>query len=124
MSPAAATARSARRTTETAMTDQQDERVSVTNRLRAAGADAQLIAQLNGFSLTTAEITYRMPDARRVLQTFLWQEYDQAPRFPKLGAFLGFWERELDGPIHSVRVASSQLLRPLTVDAAREFTLH
>lgn len=96
----------------------------VARRFAAARADAQFVAQLNGHSLTTAEITYRLPDARRLLQTFLWQDYDAAPTFPKLEAFLGFWEREIEGPIHSVRVASAQLLRPLDVSAAREITIH
>ena len=86
--------------------------------------DADLLKQINGYSLTTAEITYRMPDARTVLQTFLWQEYDLAPRFPKLEGFLDFWERELDGPIHSVRIASAQLLRPLELRAATDLTIH
>ncbi len=86
--------------------------------------DADLLKQINGYSLTTAEITYRMPDARTVLQTFLWQEYDLAPRFPKLEGFLDFWERELDGPIHSVRIASAQLLRPLELRAATDLTVH
>lgn len=87
-------------------------------------ADADFIKQINGYSLTTAEITYRLPDAQKLLQTFLWQEYDLAPRFPKLGGFLEFWERELDGPIHSVRVASAQLLRPLELRSAAELTIH
>lgn len=87
-------------------------------------ADTQFVRQLNGFSLTTAEILYHMPDARSILQSFVWQEYDQAPRFPKLEKFLNFWERELDGPIHSVRVASAQLLRPLELTSAQELTIH
>ena len=42
--------------------------------------------QLKGWSLTTAEIIYRMPDHRSLLQSYIWQEYDQAPRFPKIGS--------------------------------------
>lgn len=87
-------------------------------------ADPQFLAQLDGYSLTTAEILYRMPDAQSILQTFVWQDYDLAPRFPKLEKFLTFWERELDGPIHSVRVAHAQLLRPLEVGSATELTIH
>lgn len=86
--------------------------------------DAHFLAQLEGMSLTTAEITYRMPDARSLLQTFLWQEYDAAPRFPKLEKFLDFWDREIDGPIHSVRVASARLLRPLEIRSAVEMAVH
>lgn len=87
-------------------------------------ADADLLAQLEGLCLTTAEITYRMPDHRALLQTFLWQEYDAAPRFPKLERFLAFWDREIEGPIHSVRVASARLLRPLEIRSAVEMSVH
>lgn len=68
--------------------------------------------QLDGFSLATAEITYRMPDANSLLQTYLWQDYDMAPDFPVLRKFLDFWARELDGPLHSVRVAHCGLIGP------------
>ena len=75
-------------------------------------ADPEFIRQLEGYSLTTAEITYRLPDAQSLLQTYLWQDYDMAPRFPVLKKFLEFWERELDGPLHSVKVASAELIKP------------
>ena len=68
--------------------------------------------QLDGYSLATAEITYHMPDAHGLLQIFIWQQLDLAPQFPKLREFLDFWERELDGPLHSVRVAHSALIKP------------
>jgi len=67
---------------------------------------------LSGHGLTTAEITYRMPDFRHVLQTFVWQDYDLGPKFPKLRGFLEFWEEKLDGPLHSVRYCHQQLIRP------------
>ncbi len=66
---------------------------------------------MQGQGLTTAEITYRMPDFRSVLQTFVWQDYDLAPRFPKLSEFLEFWRAELDGPLHSVRYSHQKLIR-------------
>jgi uncharacterized protein Usg len=37
---------------------------------------------LEGFSLTTAEILYRLPDHPRLLQSYIWQDYDLAPSFP------------------------------------------
>ncbi len=73
---------------------------------------ATLKTQLDGFRLTTAEITYHLPDRPTLLQTYLWQEYDLAPRFPRLREFLAFWEENLDGPLHSVRLASAKLLTP------------
>ena len=73
---------------------------------------ATLKTQLDGYRLTTAEITYHLPDWPTLLQTYLWQEYDLAPRFPRLREFLAFWEENLDGPLHSVRLASAELPMP------------
>ena len=88
-------------------------------------ADPEFVRQLEGYSLTTAEITYRLPDAQSLLQTYLWQDYDMAPRFPVLKKFLDFWERELDGPLHSVKIASSELIKPAEFRIAGHFaTIH
>jgi uncharacterized protein Usg len=65
---------------------------------------------IGGYGLTTANILYRMPDHPAVLQTYVWQDFDVAPLFPELRQFLDFWKRELDGALHSVRVAHRQLL--------------
>ena len=87
--------------------------------------DQDFRRQLDGYSLATAEITYHMPDARTLLQTFVWQEYDMAPEFPELHKFLDFWTRELDGPLHSVRVAHSALIKPAEFRLVdHELTLH
>ena len=86
---------------------------------------SELEMKLAGYSLATAEILYRMPDAQAVLQTFLWQDYDMAPKFPRLRRFLAFWERELDGPIHSVRLTHTALVSPREFRyGARELVLH
>ncbi len=71
-----------------------------------------LIHQLKGYRLTTAEITYRLPDHPALLQEYIWQELDIAPKYPVLKKFLDFWEAKLDGPLHSVRVASCELIKP------------
>lgn len=68
--------------------------------------------QLRGYRLTTAEITYHLPDAPRLLQTFLWQHLDMAPKYPRLARFLDFWEAEIEGRIHSVRVGASEIVKP------------
>jgi len=68
--------------------------------------------QLQGYGLTTAHILYRRPDHPWLLQTYIWQEYDLCPEFPVLQGFLGFWQKQLDGALHSVMVAHSKLLRP------------
>lgn len=62
--------------------------------------------QLAGFSLTTAEILYRLPDHPAILQSYVWQDYDQAPDYPVLETFLEFWRRQIDGKLHSVNVTS------------------
>jgi uncharacterized protein Usg len=81
--------------------------------------------QLDGYGLTTATILYHMPDHKHVLQTYVWQEYDLAPRFPVLLQFLDFWKRELEGPLHSVTVAHSRLIKPAEIKAVDGvLTLH
>ena len=75
----------------------------------------QLERQLQGWSLTTAEIMYHMPDHRALLQTFIWQDYDLAPRFPRLIKLLDFWSRNLDGPLASVRVAHRAIVGPTEI---------
>lgn len=83
------------------------------------------LRQIGGYGLTTAEILYGMPDHPRVLQSFLWQQYDLAPKFPFLTKFLEFWRRELDGPLHSIRVAHSGLIKPAEFRAVNGvMTLH
>jgi len=81
-------------------------------RERTAADTRNLRRQVAGYRLTTAEIVYRMPDHPTVLQTFGWQKLDLPPRFPELKKFLAFWEKNLDGPLHSVRVGHVEVLSP------------
>ena len=71
-----------------------------------------LAMQLRDYRLTTAEILYHLPDHPGLLQTYVWQELDLAPSFPALKKFLAFWTRELDGKLHSIRVANAPCLQP------------
>ena len=80
-----------------------------------ATTDRDFGAQLAGFSLTTAEILYRLPDYPALLQSFIWQEYDVHPRFPRLKGFLDFWTRNLDGRLFRVTVAHNKLITPAEV---------
>lgn len=73
---------------------------------------SDLALQLKDYRLTTAQILYHLPDHPGLLQTYLWQEYDLAPDFPALHKFLDFWRRSLEGRLHSVQIASSQLIGP------------
>lgn len=86
---------------------------------------ANLILQLQDYRLTTAEILYHFPDHPKLLQTFLWQEYDLAPEFPELRRFLHFWTREIEGKLHSVRIGSKKLITPEEIGMYRlEYTLN
>lgn len=67
---------------------------------------------IKDYRLTTAEILYHLPDHPVFLQSYIWQELDMAPAFPILKRFLNFWERELDGKLHSVKVTSCELIKP------------
>ncbi|MCP4923992.1 MAG: Usg family protein [bacterium] len=74
--------------------------------------DKEFDLQLQGYQLTTAEILYHMPDHPTLLQAYLWQELDIVPNFPELQKFLDFWEGHLDGKLHSVKVASKDIISP------------
>lgn len=81
--------------------------------------------QVNGYGLTTAEILYRRPDHPWLLQTYVWQHYDLCPDFPELQGFLDFWQKSLDGILHSVTVAHARLIRPAEIRAVDGiFRLH
>lgn len=73
--------------------------------------------QLRGYGLTTANILYRRPDHPWLLQTYVWQNYDLCPDFPALHSFLQFWQKSLEGMLHSVTVAHSHLIKPAEIKA-------
>lgn len=81
--------------------------------------------QAAGYRLTTAQILYHLPDHPALLQEFIWQHLDIAPDFPTLKNFLAFWEREIDGRLHSVKIAAAKLVTPAELRAADGmFVLH
>lgn len=71
----------------------------------ADSGDRRLITRRR---LTTAEILYHMPDHPGLLQVFVWQCMDRAPNYPRLTRFLDYWCRNLDGVLHTVRVAQAR----------------
>lgn len=73
---------------------------------------SELELQLRDYRLTTAEIVYHMPDHPSLLQTFVWQTYDVAPRYPRVHRFLAYWEASIEGRLHSVNIASARLVKP------------
>jgi len=87
--------------------------------------EPEFASLLKGYSLTTAEILYRLPDHPALLQSYIWQDYDLHPRFPKLTGFLDFWEAKLEGKLFKVTVAHSKLLAPAEVRlVGSEFKVH
>jgi uncharacterized protein Usg len=86
---------------------------------------SSLQQRLAGYRLTTAEILYHLPDHPRMLQAFIWQDLDIAPRFPVLNKFLHFWEHEIDGKLHSIRVAARGLISDAELKlVGSEYELH
>ncbi|WP_300585737.1 aspartate-semialdehyde dehydrogenase [Marivita sp.] len=80
---------------------------------------------LRGYGLTTAQLFYRMPDYKNVLNTFVWQEYDLAPDHPKLFEFIEFWQDTIEGPLHSVQYTHRKLLASGEwQQIVGEFTVH
>ena len=81
--------------------------------------------QVDGYGLTTAEILYRRPDHPWLLQTYVWQNYDLCPDFPELNGFLHFWQKSIEGVLHSITVAHTRLIRPTEIKAVDGvFRLH
>lgn len=68
---------------------------------------------LLGHQLLTAEITYRMPDHPSLVQEFIWQNYDIAPKFPRLTRFLDYWQINIEGKLVKVRIAVRGLISPV-----------
>jgi uncharacterized protein Usg len=85
---------------------------------------ANLSVQLKDYRLTTAEILYHLPDHPALLQSFIWQNYDIAPRYPELRKFLDFWTRQIEGKLHSVILASRGIVSAAEIGhAGAEFRL-
>jgi uncharacterized protein Usg len=82
-----------------------------------------LTLRLQGWRLATAEVLYYMPDHPALLQAFVWQTLDLAPRYPRIHRFLEFWRREIDAVIHSVRLATGETLAPPRMNRA-DLILH
>ncbi len=89
--------------------------------MHTTGSELELL--LRDYRLTTAEILYHFPDHPKLLQSYVWQELDLAPKFPTLHKFIDFWNRELDGKIHSVKVMHAELIAPQEFRFAQGSTL-
>jgi uncharacterized protein Usg len=99
---------------------------SVIQRLRGMSmSQSDLRMQMAGYGLATIQIHYYMPDHPSLLQQFLLQQYDLAPRFPELKRFLDFWRRDIDAVLHSVQIAHQKLIGPTEWRAVNgEISIH
>jgi uncharacterized protein Usg len=60
-----------------------------------------------------------------LLQAYVWQDYDLFPNFPALKDFLAFRQEKLEGPLFSVTVVHSKLIKPAELRAVDGvFRLH
>jgi len=78
-------------------------------------SDTDFLRQLGGYGMMTAEISYWRPDHPWLIQQFIWQTCDHAPRFPVLSRFLDHWRQEVEATVHSVRIAHRGLIRTAEV---------
>jgi uncharacterized protein Usg len=57
-----------------------------------------------GQALTRAEIRFRLPDCHSVVGRYIWEEFDQAPEYPMLFAFLANWQEPIEGMLQSIQI--------------------
>ena len=69
--------------------------------------ESQFELVLRGFKLTTLEVVYFMTDYQHLLQSFIFQDYDKAPVYPRMNRFLRYWHREIEASIKEVWISDS-----------------
>ena len=50
------------------------------------------------------QVVYYMPDYLNLVNEFIWQTRDQLPDYPRIGRFLEYWDKNIDGPIKEVYI--------------------
>jgi uncharacterized protein Usg len=73
--------------------------------------DKPLIFTFLKYRLVTVDILFHLPDYPSVLQNYMYQTLDSAPHFPEVRKFVEFWQTNLDGKIHSVRLSAAELIK-------------
>ena len=63
-------------------------------------------AMLIPFKLVTVHIIYHLPDHPRILQEFIWQEYDLPPQYWRINKFIKYWREHIEGKIKDVIILS------------------
>jgi uncharacterized protein Usg len=66
----------------------------------------------DGPQMTSVEILYQTPGRPHLIQSFLWQDYDVAPEFPRLKRFLRFWAERFGVTVHSIHLIEQEETSP------------
>ena len=56
------------------------------------------------WTVASVQVIYYIPDYPHIINEFMWQTDDQRPDFPRIGRFLNYWDRYIDGPIKEVYI--------------------
>lgn len=90
-----------------------------------SGTLSETQLRMCGYGDTLIRVYFRLPDYQSVLNEFTLNKLDLAPDFPVLFAFIEFWQREIEGPLHSVEFTHRKLIRPDTWrHVTHEFRIH
>lgn len=73
-----------------------------------AGGSEDFALRLQGYAPTLVNVIYYLPDYPSILNEFIWQTMDVAPRYPRVSAFLDHWRRDIDAVVKDVLVSSGQ----------------
>ena len=57
---------------------------------------------LEKWTLASVQVVYYIPDYLSIVNEFVWQTEDQRPKYPRIGEFLDYWDKNIDGPIKEV----------------------
>ena len=64
------------------------------------------------------DVLYYIPQSV-ILQEFLWETEDEAPKCPRIHQFLNYWRSNLDAKIHTINICSSDGEYKFTKDEFR-----
>ena len=56
------------------------------------------------WTVAFVQVVYYMPDYLHLVNEFIWQTDDQIPDYPRIGRFLDYWDKNIDGPIKEVYI--------------------
>ena len=54
------------------------------------------------WTVASVQVVYYIPDYLSIVNEFVWQTKDQLPDYPRIGKFLDYWDKNIDGPIKEV----------------------